>query len=745
MKYLSHFLLSLTLAYASYTKSQVHDTYKPLRSYGTIPKVFTTLSSEKVKTELQTIEKNGKSRKDIKTEEKFVEEVHYGVDDMLLSGNVLYNDPVSNYVNQVVDKLLANNPELRNKLHFFTLRSNTVNAFCTHQGYIFVSTGLISKLSNEAQLAFILGHEISHYTEKHSLNSYVYKQDIVKGKGEYKKISFEKRLLLLYKYSKDHETEADEKGLEIFLKSGYSYSNIEEVFDILQHWSLPFDEIPFDMSFLESDFFKIPEKYKLKETKPIEFTEESDDKSTHPNISKRIASVKKILEKQPKDDGAKFLVSESQFHDIVRICRYEEAYLYIINGEFIKAMQHANLIEKTYGEGQYIRDVKAMALYCFTKSTNAKEIERAILDSESDKGEISAINNILRRLPKKEVNVIAVRAIADQYFKNPNSSFIRKLLTDAMMDLFVVGEFKKEDFLTEVPDSSQLKIWNDSLAIATKFQKVALQKKIKQFKTSSEYYTLAFIGLFKNDDFVKLLDSIEYASKIVTSNNYMSMNRFYKMLDKREKYGAALGIDTILAFAPQYSFAKVGKSKYKRSLKYNESEEQYIRRMYLEMAEENELKLTYLNYMSQEGYSTDDFNDFSLISSCLSEVYTLYGLNCNSLFMSHFSDTLFTKLNSGYIMISSINSYAVAKRFSFSRLITIPILWEIAPFYLYWQFSPKNILYHSYYVFDLKKGTLELAASKYYNTKASNDVMKSQTYHLMHQIKTAPKKQKAKK
>jgi beta-barrel assembly-enhancing protease len=44
----------------------------------------------------------------------------------------------------------------------------TVNAFCTPGGYIYVYTGLIKMLDNEAAIAGVLGHEIAHAERRHS-------------------------------------------------------------------------------------------------------------------------------------------------------------------------------------------------------------------------------------------------------------------------------------------------------------------------------------------------------------------------------------------------------------------------------------------------------------------------------------------------------------------------------------------------------------------------------------------------
>lgn len=78
--------------------------------------------------------------------------MHYAINDLLHSGLVVYGDEVSVYVGKVADKLLEKDKPLREKLRFYAIKSNETNAFSTYQGIVFVTTGLISQLSTEAQL-----------------------------------------------------------------------------------------------------------------------------------------------------------------------------------------------------------------------------------------------------------------------------------------------------------------------------------------------------------------------------------------------------------------------------------------------------------------------------------------------------------------------------------------------------------------------------------------------------------------
>lgn len=55
---------------------------------------------------------------------------------------------------------------------FGVLKSETPNAFSAPGGYVFVTSGLLKVLENEAQLAGVLAHEVAHVTQKHALKTY---------------------------------------------------------------------------------------------------------------------------------------------------------------------------------------------------------------------------------------------------------------------------------------------------------------------------------------------------------------------------------------------------------------------------------------------------------------------------------------------------------------------------------------------------------------------------------------------
>ncbi|MBP7822078.1 MAG: M48 family metalloprotease [Saprospiraceae bacterium] len=82
------------------------------------------------------------------------------------------NQEVYNYIKNIRDKILATGRvQYRNQFTWdikIIKDDNTLNAFCTPGGHIYVYTGLIKYLDSEDQLAGVLGHEIAHAALRHS-------------------------------------------------------------------------------------------------------------------------------------------------------------------------------------------------------------------------------------------------------------------------------------------------------------------------------------------------------------------------------------------------------------------------------------------------------------------------------------------------------------------------------------------------------------------------------------------------
>jgi len=103
---------------------------------------------------------------------------------------------------------------------------STLNAFCTPGGYIYVYTGILKFLDNEAQLAGVLGHEIGHADMRHSTRQMtkLYGIDALISivAGDRKLLKQVTEGIIGLKFSRDHETEADECSVRYLCPTPYA-------------------------------------------------------------------------------------------------------------------------------------------------------------------------------------------------------------------------------------------------------------------------------------------------------------------------------------------------------------------------------------------------------------------------------------------------------------------------------------------------------------------------------------------
>jgi predicted Zn-dependent protease len=89
----------------------------------------------------------------------------------LVNRTSVYQDPaLQAYLTAIAGRLLPESARAEGApaIVFTVLRDATLNAFAMPDGHVFVHTGLLARLENEAQLAAVLGHEIAHVTHRHA-------------------------------------------------------------------------------------------------------------------------------------------------------------------------------------------------------------------------------------------------------------------------------------------------------------------------------------------------------------------------------------------------------------------------------------------------------------------------------------------------------------------------------------------------------------------------------------------------
>ncbi len=472
------FKLSLLVFITNASAQEINfDNYRTLKAKGEVPDVFQSNLGEKyqkaIKTEYKGLNASDKS--------VFVNASVINIHDMLMAGDVIFGDTITNYVNNIADKICGDDNELRSKLSFYTTKSSYTNALATDQGIIFISTGLIGQLTNEAQLAFVLAHEIAHFEKGHSMEKYEEYLNQRRTGGAQSKI---------LEFSREKENEADERGAELYSKAGYKMAELNGTMDVLMYSYMPFDETPVAKDYFNNTYVAFGLD-RWGEVGAISAVDDfDDDHSTHPNISERRKNIDSIAKAVGGDGTTIYLNSEAQFNYIRTICRFEMLRSYIASEEFINAMYAAFLLEKEFPNSYYIKRSKARIWYGIASYDFSDGKEKGYQDNDWE-GEVSLMNNFVQSMTGIEKVVYAARLIEDVRLLYPESKEMMLMSERSARLLAKTEDFKVEDFSKEPATLINFKEMEDMVTNwydkkYNKYEKIARKRGMVRKENPSE-------------------------------------------------------------------------------------------------------------------------------------------------------------------------------------------------------------------------------------------------------------------
>ncbi len=159
-------------------------------------------------------------------------------------GGAVSNPQVQAYV-QGIGRKLAAVSDRQVPWEFKLVNSTTPNAFALPGGKVFVTAGLFKSLSNERQLAAVIGHEIGHVCAKHNVKG-MQRQMGAQALADLaaKAVSPDKAEaaktaagvvggMAVLKYSRDDEYMADSLGIKYMEKAGYNPWGMVETLEYL--------------------------------------------------------------------------------------------------------------------------------------------------------------------------------------------------------------------------------------------------------------------------------------------------------------------------------------------------------------------------------------------------------------------------------------------------------------------------------------------------------------------------------
>lgn len=555
----------------------------PLGSQGAIPDIFVSTSTAKYQLQLEDA-KVSNSVMPLETQEQFYLETNFGLDQLLRSGLVTYGDDISAYLESIADIILADDPYLRSQLRFFTIYSPFPNAFATQRGTIYVNSGLLARLKTEAQIAFILCHEIAHFQENHSLTRYVEYADNLWKNQSYRRATNQEKLLIRNNFSQQQELDADSIGYALFQQSPYGTESVAEVFDVLDKaeevagftylskgWltSRAFNQGEIDSllfkSMRDTTSAETPATYvtpsgdqEIRKVKVVNYNldvdvdegtgdsmEEEDEEShrgTHPNPQKRKALFLAWVEEFGTESSkTAFVQSPGRFLHVRKLARLETISGFLYKSLPMDAIMTIRWLESEGGDTQYLEKLKILALSQLAMVRLEKSLAKPIQEIPSKYKKRMTWAKELRQGNVRLLLAVATSYLYDAYEADTvSNAWVRPYLKNLVREVesYVHNSNRESAYLQEVLDAySELPLFS------------------RMHKEAADYNR-------DQEDWEEFIESEE------------GKNKIEKWTKEYQRKGYRLGVDSLLVFSPE--FISIKSSRNRQKMYWIESEKLQI-------------------------------------------------------------------------------------------------------------------------------------------------------------------------
>ena len=353
------------------------------------------------------------------------------VAELLQSTRPVTDKEANDYLQSVLKKIIEVNPELKSKeIRLLFSRDWWPNAYSIGEGTLVVNAGLMIYLNNEAELAFVLCHELAHYFLDHSnsaikkhietVNSDAFKKEIKRLQKEEYRVNQQLEALLKpiimssRSHRREHEAEADRHAFMFMKKTGYDCNAINSCLTMLGHvddtssfkpldvqQALNFTEYPFKKRWIQKESVLFSE---LKEDDSPLTKREKDSMQTHPDCDKRIGLLKDSIA-QLTVTGQHYLISAETFNRLKK-----DFYVEIAEQEY----RNKNLSRNLYYSLLMLQQEEYIpyALFSIARSLNTmyegqKDHRLGAMTEGENRGYKQDYNLLLRMLSRLKLDEMA--------------------------------------------------------------------------------------------------------------------------------------------------------------------------------------------------------------------------------------------------------------------------------------------------------------------------------------------------
>ena len=228
---------------------------------------------------------------------------------MMVSEKLVTDKELTAQLKAITDPLVAGIKDNRYPLKFHIVEDATLNAFAMPGGHVVIHSGLLMSADSAEEVAGVLGHEIAHVTERHSIRNIISSAGLFllvqtmlgDVTGVVAVLANNSTFLLSRKFSRDFEREADNKGWDYLLAANIKPDGMITFFTKMQAEEKRMQE-------------------KVKEATSIDMGKLTPEVlSTHPATEDRMKNLQSKWDKLDKKSGYRtFDLNYAEFKDSLR-------------------------------------------------------------------------------------------------------------------------------------------------------------------------------------------------------------------------------------------------------------------------------------------------------------------------------------------------------------------------------------------------------------------------------------------
>lgn len=391
---------------------------------------------------------------------KIIKASHKTIAQLDTCKTLMYQDTLARYVNSMVQRVIAANPELAGRKEVvFTLRDETVNAANHGPGIVSFNLGLLARANTYEEVIFIVCHELSHDYFDHyyeSVEKYcnaIHDPQFRKKVRQLKRQEYNtvKRAELLAaqtisglrRHDRKQELMADSMGY-IF----YKRLNLHPAHPIRDMQQLDSADIPFshhtlnyrnyfdhENSFFDDEWLKVDSSVYFWAVDSASW-EMPDSLKTHPDCKIRVEKLSQLIGPVTGYDQ----VPQEEFLYMRTIARFEMLEELLANEDYANALYYAMQLQDQFPHNIYVKNV---ALNSLIEMSNALKNHRfsQVVDHPNHYYH-PRVNYMLHFL--HNLNSTALRNMAIAYFKTNLQTIQNDAFTGYNAILMKSWDMKKE-------------------------------------------------------------------------------------------------------------------------------------------------------------------------------------------------------------------------------------------------------------------------------------------------------------